>query len=160
MSGAIMPEPLANPLRRTATPSISAAAVEPLGKVSVVMIARAACSQPSAESRAAASGSAPRIFSVGRVSPMTPVEAMKTCFGSHPSSCAAAAAVVATASLPARPVNTLALPELTTIARACPPERHSRHHSTGAPAVNERVKTPATAVPGASSASIRSSRPA
>jgi len=42
MSGAIMPDPLANPLRRTSTPSISAVAIAPFGKVSVVRIACAA----------------------------------------------------------------------------------------------------------------------
>ena len=52
MSGAIMPEPLQKPLMRTATPSIVAVAVAPLGKVSVVMIARAAGSQAAASSRA------------------------------------------------------------------------------------------------------------
>ena len=38
---------------------------------------------------------------------------------------------LSTASLPARPVKTLALPEFTTIARTAPPARHSRHHKTG-----------------------------
>ena len=47
MSGAIMPEPLAIPAIVTGTPSISAVAAAPLGKVSVVMIARAAASMPS-----------------------------------------------------------------------------------------------------------------
>jgi hypothetical protein len=69
-------------------------------------------------------------------------------------------AVASTAAMPARPVKTLALPEFTTMARTAPPARHSRHHKTGAPAVSDRVKTPATVLPGASSASIRSSRPA
>ena len=44
MSGAIMPEPLAIPAIRTFTPSISASATVPLGKVSVVMTAPAASS--------------------------------------------------------------------------------------------------------------------
>ncbi len=44
MSGAIMPEPLAIPAIRTRVPPISASATAPLGKVSVVMMARAACS--------------------------------------------------------------------------------------------------------------------
>ncbi len=53
-------------------------------------------------------------------------------------------------SCPARPVKTLALPELTTMARAVPRGRQRRHQSTGAPGVSERVNTPATAVPGSS----------
>ena len=45
MSGAIMPDPFAMPLILTACPSICAVAVAILGNVSVVMMARAACSQ-------------------------------------------------------------------------------------------------------------------
>ncbi len=48
MSGAIMPEPLAMPLMRTVTPSISAVSEAPLAKVSVVMIVWAASCQASA----------------------------------------------------------------------------------------------------------------
>ena len=159
MSGAIMPEPLAKPLSRTLVPSIVAVAVAPLGKVSVVMIARAAGSHASAASDGAMLGKASTIRSAGGGSPMTPVEEMNTSFGSHRNSLAAAAAVISTASLPARPVKTLALPELTTIARTLPPGRQAWHHSTGGPAVKERVKTPAIVLPGASSASIMSLRP-
>ena len=159
MSGAIMPEPLAKPLRRTSTPSIVAVAVAPLGKVSVVMMARAAGSQPSAESNGMTCGNAAMIFSAGGGSPITPVDEMNTSLGSQPNSRAVAAAVVSTTSLPARPVKVLELPELTTMPRTLPPGRQSRHHTTGAPAVSERVKTPAIALSGASSASIKSSRP-
>ena len=100
------------------------------------------------------------VLSAGGGSPITPVEEMKTSFGSHPSRRAAVAAVASTTSLPTRPVKVFEFPELTTMPRAMPPARHSRHHKTGAPAVNERVKTPAMVLPGASSASITSSRPA
>ena len=47
MSGAIMPAPLAMPLMVTSTPSISALRVASLGKVSVVMMARAASAKAS-----------------------------------------------------------------------------------------------------------------
>src|ERR1700731_5064927 len=154
-----MPEPLANPFRRTATPSIVAVAVAPLGKVSVVVIARAAGSHLSTESNGATCGKAAMIFSAGGGSPITPVEEMNPSFGSQPNKRAVVAAVVSTTCLPARPVNVLELPELTTMPRTLPPGRHSRHHATGAPAVSERVKTPAIALSGASSASIKSSRP-
>jgi len=61
------------------------------------------------------------------------------------------ATVCATAASPALPVNALAMPELTAMARALPPLSARRHQSTGAEAVSERVKTPATVVCGDSS---------
>src|SRR5207248_11482132 len=131
----------------------------PLGKVSVVVIARAAGSHLSAESNGMACGNAAMIFSAGGGSPMTPVDEMKTSLGSQLSSRAVVAAVVSTTCLPVRPVKVLELPELTTMPRTLPPGRQSRHHTTGAPAVKERVKTPAIALSGASSANIKSSRP-
>jgi len=90
---------------------------------------------------------------------MTPVEARNTWWAGHFSSLAVAAAVASTAAVPARPVNTLALPALTTTARATPPFSTDRHHSTGALGQRLRVNTPATVVPGASSAITRSVRP-
>ncbi len=90
---------------------------------------------------------------------MTPVEETKTSVGSHPSSRAVVVAVVSTSSFPGPPVKTFELPELTTTPRTLPPKRQSRHQRTGGPAVIDRVNTPATALPGASSASIRSFRP-
>src|SRR6266700_5024938 len=59
---------------------------------------------------------------------------------------------------PVLPVKALALPELTTSARALPCLRMARHHSTGADGHLDLVKTPATVVPGASSASSTSVR--
>src|SRR5580765_776033 len=160
MSGAIIPDPLANPLICTLAPSIVAVAVAPFGKVSVVMIARAANSQAAASSNGTTFGRAALILSAGGGSPMTPVDEMNTSFGSQPKRRAAVAAVLRTTWRPARPVNTLALPELTTIARTLPPGRHSRHQITGWPGIVDWVKTPAIVVPGANSASIRSLRPA
>ena len=159
MSGAIMPDPLQKPLSRTLAPSIVAVAVAPFGKVSVVMIARAANSQAPASSNGTMFGRAALIRSAGGGSPMTPVDEINTSFGSHPNSRAAAAAVLRTTWRPARPVNTLAFPELTTIARTLPPGRHSRHQTTGCPGIVDWVKTPAIVLPGASSASITSFRP-
>src|ERR1700730_12744399 len=159
MSGAIMPEPLQKPLIRTVLPAIVAVAVAPFGKVSVVMIARAAGSQAVGSSSGTIFGRAPEIRSAGGGSPITPVEEMKISRGLQPKSCAATAAVRSQTSRPARPVNTLALPELTTIARAKPPGRQARHQSTGAPGVADCVNTPAIVVSGASSASIMSLRP-
>src|SRR3981189_1866704 len=155
-----MPDPLAKPLIRTLVPSIVAAAVAPFGNVSVVMIARAAGSQAAASSKGAIFGNALTILSAGGGSPITPVEEMKTSRGLQPNSSAAAAAVRSQTSRPVRPVKTLALPELTTIARTEPPGRQARHQSARAAGGAEWVNPPAIVVPGASSASITSSRPA
>ena len=159
ISGAIMPLPLAMPLMRTSVPPMRAVRVTPLGKVSVVMIPRAAASQPDSDRLACSSGNAAVSFSWGRTSPITPVEERKTCSMGTPAILAAAAAVALQASAPALPVKTLALPALITTARALPPGSISRHQSTGAPGHLEVVKTPATVVPGASSAITTSLRP-
>ncbi len=75
-----------------------------------------------------------------------------------------ASAMRATSAAPERPVKALALPEFTSTAKPRPSSagrvRHSWHHSTGAARVEERVKTPATLLPGATSTSITSLRPA
>jgi len=55
MSGAIMPEPLAMPLMTTSQSPIITLRVAYFGKVSVVMMARAAASQASGSARAAES---------------------------------------------------------------------------------------------------------
>ena len=158
MSGAIIPEPLAIPAMVTGTPSIWHLAAAPLGKVSVVMIARAAASMPSARKPAARSATRPVIFSTGRRWPITPVEATNTSSGGQSRAAAMATASARTAASPSAPRKTLALPALTITARARPAGRISRHQTTGCPAVVERVNTPATVLPGATSISVRSSR--
>jgi len=159
MSGAIMPLPFAMPLIRTSTPPILAVRVAAFGKVSVVIMPRAAASQASSPSDACRDGSAETSFSCGRTSPITPVDAMNTCFAGQPARSAAAAAVAMQASRPALPVKTLALPAFTTTARALPAPSAARHQSTGAPGHLLEVNTPATVVPDASSSITRSSRP-
>ena len=164
MSGAIIPEPLANPMIVTGTPSSTRAAA-PFGKVSVVMIARAAFAAPSGRSPSRNRGIAATRRWTGSGSPITPVEATSTCPSGTPSAAAAAVTVACTASRPARPVNAFALPELARMANppaaapACSAASRSWHQSTGAERVAERVKSPATDAPGATSASITSSRP-
>ena len=75
MSGAIMPAPLAMPLIVTsASPSLTRA-VATLGKVSVVMIARAASISRSGLAAAISPSSALTIGAGSIGSPMTPVEA-------------------------------------------------------------------------------------
>jgi hypothetical protein len=158
MSGAIMPLPLAMPVMRTGVPPMSATRVEAFGKVSVVMMPRAASSHASGRTLVCRAGNAATSFSCGKTSPITPVLATNTSCGEQSSSPATAFAVAATASAPARPVNTLALPAFTTTARARPPARPSRHQSIGAPGHLLRVNTPATCVPAGNSISTRSVR--
>ena len=66
MSGAIMPEPLAIPAMETVRPSTSTCAPAPLGKVSVVMIARAAASQPPGARASVSVSSRARMRSCGQ----------------------------------------------------------------------------------------------
>src|SRR4029450_5842314 len=68
-------------------------------------------------------------------SPITPVDARNTSAGLQPAAWAAMLAVSLVAARPDLPVKALALPELTTSARAAPPLRCARHQSTGAPAM-------------------------
>src|SRR5207253_9321450 len=152
----VVREPVARASSRPEVRWVAAVAVAPFGQVSVDMIALAAGSQAAASTNGAMLGNALTILPAGGGSPMTPVEEMKTSRGLQPDSCAAAAAVRSHTSRPVRPVNTLALPELTTIARTEPPGRQARHQSTGAPGGADCVNTPAIVVPGASSASMTS----
>ena len=78
--------------------------------------------------------------------------------GVQPMARAAIFAVNCAGLRPVLPVKALALPELTTSARALPRLSLARHHSTGAEGHFELVNTPATAVPAASSASSTSVR--
>src|SRR6516164_72478 len=158
MSGAIMPAPLAMPLMTTVAEPSLAVAVATFGNVSVVMIALAALIQMSGRALCTRS---PITFSnllAGRGSPMTPVEASRISLVLHSAAPAASLAVNAVAARPVRPVKALALPELTTSARALPDLSFSRHQSTGAEGHFDRVSTPAAVVPGASNASRTSVR--
>ena len=159
MSGAIMPAPLAIPLMVTVVPSIFAWAVATLGNVSVVMMAFAASRKRPGAALSARRCITPSKRCAGSGSPITPVEARKTSAGLQPAASLASFAVNAVAARPVLPVKALALPELTTSARALPPLSLARHHSTGADGHFERVATPATVVPfskSTSSTSVRS----
>ena len=123
------------------------------------MMARAATSQAPASSLPITVDKASVILASSRGTPIVPVEATNTSVVLQPRSRAAFFVVRSTEATPATPLKALALPELTITSRALPPLRPFWHQSTGAEAVSERVNTPATVVPGASSATIRSSRP-
>jgi hypothetical protein len=97
MSGAIMPAPLAMPLIEASLSPIFARAVATLGKVSVVMIARAASISPLGSALAASTPSTSAILDPSSGSPMTPVEAMKISLGRAPMIFAAASPTWATA---------------------------------------------------------------
>src|ERR1700746_886107 len=92
-------------------------------------------------------------------SPITPVDARNTSDDLQPAALAAMSAVSLVATRPDLPVKALALPELTTSARAAPALRCARHQSTGADGHFDRVKTPATLVPCSNSANSTSVRP-
>ena len=164
MSGAIMPEPLAKPAIRTGTPSSSTVVAATLAKVSVVMIARAAAAAASAASPSRSAPITATIRSAGSGSPITPVEATKTWPAGMPSAVAVASTVARTAARPAPPVKALALPALARMAKPACAGRSSAasrswHQITGAARVADRVKTPASVDPAATSASITSGRP-
>ncbi len=133
MSGAIMPAPFAMPEMRTRTPPISASAVATFGKVSVVMMARAASSQFSPVACFTSASSTPSNLPASSGSPITPVEAMKISLSFAPVAAEASLAASFTASAPVLPVKALALPELTSSARALPRFRVSRGTSRPAP---------------------------
>src|SRR5260370_8590166 len=94
-----------------------------------------------------------------RGSPITPVDARNTSDGSQPAAPAAMSAVSLVAARPDLPVKALALPELTTSARAAPPLRCARHQSTGADGHFDCVKTPATLLPSPNTPNRTSLRP-
>ena len=93
ISGAIMPLPLQKPWIVTSALPIRAVRTAALGKVSVVMMPRAAASQPSSAKAACSPGQGGGECSCGSTSPITPVEASITSRGLQPTSPAAAAAV-------------------------------------------------------------------
>src|SRR6185437_14057542 len=135
MSGAIMPAPLAKPLIVTVALPMRAVAVATLGNVSVVMIALAASSHGSGLASATMPSITPSKACALSGSPITPDEARKMSAGLQPIAFEAIAAVNAQACRPVLPVKALALPELTTSARACAAFADpslARHHSTGA----------------------------
>src|SRR5258708_12448291 len=130
-----------------------------LGNVSVVVTAWAASSQPRPCAACAGPAITAENFLASSGSPMTPVDARKTSPGLHCRALAVMSAVSLVARRPFLPVNALALPELTTSARARPGLIRARHHSTGADGHLERVNTPATVVPGSNPATLPSVPP-
>ena len=104
-----------------------------------------------------------RMRSCGSGSPITPVEDENTRLAGMFSALATAPVTASTDSCPRAPVKALALPELTMIAApsgASPPEASLAWlSSTQAARVEDRVKAPAIADPGAMRIRVTSVRP-
>ena len=145
ISGWIIPEPLAMPARVNSLPSILPLTREALGRVSVVMMARAASPNPSGFSPATKSGRAWIMRSPGRGAPMTPVDDGSTRRSGIFSNLAAARLVDRAASNPRGPLQALALPAFTRMAWAVPARRRAWVITTGAALTRFLVKTPAAA---------------
>ncbi len=99
MSGAIIPDPLTMPATWTVRPSTMALEPEPLAKVSVVPIVSAAASHEQGSAVSAASTPA-RALSLGKGTPITPVELTKTSLGAQPRWPATCSMICSTASRP------------------------------------------------------------
>ena len=114
-----MPAPLAMPATVTVFPPTENFAVQVLRRVSDVRIASAA-RRDSAGSRErffAASAMPRAIFSIGRLTPMRPVEQTKNCSGETPQASAASAHIAAASFMPCSPVQALAFPLVATMPR-------------------------------------------
>ena len=157
MSGLIIPAPLAIPLMVTLSCPSEIRWLTNFGAVSVVMIAVAAATQPSARCDSPIRPIVSCMRATGRRSPITPVEKGATADSARPRVLAAAAQSSSASRSPASPVAALALPLLMRRARTLP---HSRFSAmlTGAARKLLFVKTAATLVASAKTISTTSSR--
>ena len=108
MFGWIIPAPFATPPMRTVPAGRCTSRSVTLGRVSVVMIARDASSQPLSVS--AIVGRTAAMRSTGSLNPITPVLATATSYGEHPRTAAAASAIAIASRSPCSPVQAFALP--------------------------------------------------
>src|SRR5215469_15503895 len=131
-----MPAPLAHPARYTRFPAALKEAPAVFGRVSVVQIAKETSAKERRESRRCwtSRGTARRILSTAKGTPMTPVEHTKTSLGGQCRRPAVSVTVRSAAAYPAGPVAQLALPAFTITARTRPLEalRCALETSTGA----------------------------
>ena len=114
--GSIIPTPLATPTTRAGPEPIIASAI--LCTVSVVMMPRATESASLLGNGNGKDANPVRTFSMGYWRPMTPVEAINTSCGSHPSLAATPCTTSRALASPRSPVATLAFFEMTITARA------------------------------------------
>ena len=159
MFGWIMPLPLAVPPTVMVLPPISTRATASFVRVSVVRMDSAKPSPPSPNSPDAAL-IPDEILSIGKWTPMTPVEATATSPALIPSASAASACIVRASSMPRSPVAALALPLFATTARTPPVSTASRVTTSGAPLTALRVNTAAVSQESSEKRSPRSRLPA
>src|SRR6267154_2737324 len=114
--GEIIPTPLTAPARVIVAPPALNVVDAVLGRVSVVMIARAKSPRPSSRNDRAASAAPALNFSKSYRCPMTPVDDGTTSSGAHPSKRATSAHDSHARCSPALPVKLFAHPEFATIA--------------------------------------------
>ena len=160
MFGAIMPAPFATPTTRALVfgPSGTRCSAR-FSKRSVVMIARTKSSSPSARAPRTSRGVACTMRSIGSGCPITPVDATSTRFLSQPMARAAYSAIAAASNTPLSPVQALALPLLTMMARATPALTLLSDSSTGAARTRFWVNTAAVGTSSSATTSPRSGRP-
>ena len=120
MHGSIIPAPFASPVTRHRLPPASKTAVNRFGRVSVVMMPRAAASPPSARSPFANASMPGRIFPMSSRTPMRPVEHTSISSAPTPTCLAAQAAMSVASRIPALPVHAFAWPLFTTTPRVRP----------------------------------------
>src|SRR5258708_29778508 len=158
-----MPAPLAQPATRTDFPSTVQLAVAHFGRVSVVMMARVSPSKARTEnsSEPASSGTAFKIRSTGRGTPITPVEQTTTWFARQPSVSATRSAVACEATIPPGPTEQFAFPELTMTARIASADARTwaRERITGGACTRFCVNTAAADAGGSDTISAKSSEP-
>ena len=142
MLGWIIPEPLAMaPMRTGVSPNRTSMAMV-LVLLSLVRMAWAAWSEPWSDRADAAAAMPSSTRSMGRGTPMIPVEATPKSSGARPVAWAAAWVMRRAFSLPSG-ANALALPLLTTTPCRWPPARCCWETEMGAAFTRLRVKTPA-----------------
>src|SRR6266566_6054059 len=147
MSGWIIPAPLAIPPTVIMPAGVSKRTAQCLGRVSVVMMARAASGPPSAVRCAAAVCRPLLICSSGRGTPITPVESTSAVRAGRPAACSAAWAMARAATSPGPPVHAFATRAFmaTALMRPGRSAKRSASYVTGAARSAFLVNTPAVA---------------
>src|SRR5689334_3741401 len=145
MFGSIIPDPFAIAPTTNDPRDVVTRTECSFGNGSVVMIARAA-SPPLPRASAEHACWIPGMTrSIGSPTPMTPVDATRTCSGGHPSASATCSVIRFAFASPSAPVHAFAHPLLTTMAHPtpCVASRCCLETSTGAACARFVVKIPA-----------------
>src|SRR6266568_4315769 len=147
MSGWIIPAPFAMPPTVTIPAGVSKRTAQCLGRVSVVIMARAASGPPSGVRRPAAARRPSATCSRGSGTPITPVDSTSAVRGGRPAACSAACAIARAAASPGAPVQAFATRAFIATARIRPGRsaKRSASYTTGAARSAFFVNTPAVA---------------